>query len=348
MHGAIGQESVSPLGADDRQARQIVAALLGAGPRPGGCDESVAFDAAEPHLDDVRGDEPLLDFNSDEDQDAAGASIEDSVRMWLKKIGRTPLLFPEQEVELARHAEKGCLACKLALVEANLRLVVSIAKRFIGRGLSMQDLIQEGNMGLIRAVEKFDYRRGYRFSTYATWWIRQAISRSISDHARTIRVPVHTLETVNRLMKAATQLQQQLGREPTESEIADELSLPAERVREFFRAIAEPVSLDMPIGESEDAALGEFVVDSSNEPPSDAAVRAMVRRRIEDILDTLGEREKKVILLRFGLYDGRPYTLEEVAQCFRVTRERIRQIEQKSLKKLKHPSRSRKLLEVLE
>ncbi|HRK20868.1 MAG TPA: sigma-70 family RNA polymerase sigma factor [Fimbriimonadaceae bacterium] len=276
------------------------------------------------------------------------AQLEDSVRMWLRRIGRTPLLTPEQELELARLAENGCSVCKVALIEANLRLVVSIAKKFTGRGLSMQDLIQEGNMGLIRAVEKFDHRRGFRFSTYATWWIRQAICRAISDQARTIRVPVHTLEAVNRLMKIATRLQQKLGRDPTDSELAEALNLAPEKVREFFRAIAEPVSLETPVGDHEDAALGEFIEDRGDETPAEAAVRAMIRTRIDDILGTLSERERDVILMRFGLLDGRAHTLEEVAKCFQVTRERIRQIEQKSLKKLKHPSRARRLLEVIE
>lgn len=277
-----------------------------------------------------------------------GLNVEDSVRMWLRRIGRIPLLTAEQEVELARCAKNGCEVCKRAMIEANLRLVVSIAKRFVGRGLSLQDLIQEGNMGLIRAVEKFDYRKGYRFSTYATWWIRQAISRAISDHGRTIRVPVHTLEAVNRLIKTATQLQQQLGREATETEIGRALGISAAKVRDFLRAIADPVSLETPVGENDDAALGEFLVDSVEETPAEAAVRSMVRGRIDDILDTLSEREKGVISLRYGLADGRAHTLEEVARSFQVTRERIRQIEQKSLKKLKHPSRARKLLEVLE
>ncbi len=307
--------------------------------------ESYAFD--EPSIDDLADPECEFEpFVSEADLEAA--HLEDSVRMWLRRIGRTPLLTPEQELELARLAEKGNTVCRVALVEANLRLVVSIAKKFTGRGLSIQDLIQEGNMGLIRAVEKFDYRKGYRFSTYATWWIRQAICRAISDQSRTIRVPVHTLEAVSRLMKAATKLQQSLGRDPTEQEVADELGVPPEKVRDFFRAIAEPISLEMPVGENDDAALGEFIVDSGSQTPADAAVRALVRKRIDDILGTLSEREREVILLRFGLIDGRAHTLEEVARCFQVTRERIRQIEQKSLKKLKHPARARKLLEVLE
>lgn len=268
--------------------------------------------------------------------------------MWLQKIGRIPLLTADEEIGLAQHARLGCHDCKMALIEANLRLVVSIAKRFMGRGLSMQDLIQEGNMGLIRAVEKFDPDRGFRFSTYATWWVRQAISRAISDHGRTIRVPVHTLEAVNRMIRTASQLQQELGRDATAAEIAEALNVPVEKVEDFYRAIADPLSLDTPVGDSEDAALGEFVVDRSSETPTDAAARAMIRGRINDLLSTLGERERDVLVMRYGLLDGQPHTLEEVARCFQVTRERIRQIEQKSLKKLKHPSRSRHLQELLD
>lgn len=307
------------------------------------------LEVEDPSVEELEGAEQELDFEPFvSDAELEGSHFEDSIRMWLRRIGRTPLLTPEQEMELARLSEKGCTVCKFALIEANLRLVVSIAKKFNGRGLSMQDLIQEGNMGLIRAVEKFDHRKGFRFSTYATWWIRQAICRAISDQARTIRVPVHTLEAVNRLMKVATRLQQRLGREPTEVELAEGLNVPPEKVREFFRSIAEPVSLEMPVGENDDAALGEFIVDHIEETPAEAAVRAMIRKRIDDILSTLSEREREVILMRFGLLDGRAHTLEEVAKCFQVTRERIRQIEQKSLKKLKHPSRARRLLEVIE
>jgi len=275
-------------------------------------------------------------------------SVDDSVKMWLRKIGRIPLLTAEQELALARAAQTGCIDCKKVLIESNLRLVVSIAKKFLGRGLSMQDLIQEGNMGLIRAVEKFDANRGFRFSTYATWWIRQAISRAISDQGRTIRVPVHTLEAVNRLMRVANQLQQRLGREPTAHELADELGITEDKVHDFFRAITEPLSLETPIGESEDSTLAEFIVDGHGETPADAAVRSVLRRRIDEVLDALTERERDVILMRFGLVDGQPHTLEEVARSFQVTRERIRQIEQKSLKKLKHPSRSKHLQELLD
>lgn len=292
------------------------------------------------------GEEDAQESSQAVDHDMAG--IEDSVKMWLKRIGRIPLLTPEQESAVARHAQVGCDTCKKILIEANLRLVVSIAKKFVGRGLSMQDLIQEGNMGLIRAVEKFDANRGFRFSTYATWWIRQAISRAISDHGRTIRVPVHTLEAVNRMLKAANSLQQQLGREATVAELSESLGIPQEKVHDFIRAIHEPLSLDTPVGESEDAALGEFLVDRGGETPADAAMRSIVRRRIDDVLNTLTEREREVIAMRYGLQDGQAHTLEEVARCFQVTRERIRQIEQKSLKKLKHPSCARSLQEVLE
>jgi len=274
--------------------------------------------------------------------------FEDSVRMWLQRIGRIPLLTADDEVNLARCARTGCVRCKRMLIEANLRLVVSIAKRFVNRGLSMQDLIQEGNMGLIRAVEKFDPERGFRFSTYATWWVRQAISRALSDHGRTIRVPVHTLEAVNRMMRATGQLQQQLGREATPQEIGETLNIPVERVEDFQRAITEPLSLDSPVGDSEDTSLGEFLVDRSTENPADAAQRAIVRRQIDALLSTLAEREREVIMMRYGLLDGQPHTLEEVARCFQVTRERIRQIEQKSLKKLKHPARLKPLQDLLE
>lgn len=276
-----------------------------------------------------------------------GVHLDDAVRMWLKRIGRIPLLNHDQECELARHARSGCRDCKQVLIEANLRLVVSIAKRFVGRGLSMQDLIQEGNMGLIRAVEKYDPERGFRFSTYATWWVRQAISRAISDHGRTIRIPVHTLEAVNRMMKATGYLQQQLGREVTATEIGRTLNLSVEKVEDYHRAICEPLSLDSPVGESEDSSLSEFIVDRQVETPADAAVRAVMRKKIDEVLSTLAERERDVIAMRYGLLDGQPRTLEEVARAFQVTRERIRQIEQKAIKKLKHPSRATTLRELM-
>ena len=280
--------------------------------------------------------------------DYEAVPVDDSVRMWLQRIGRIGLLSAEDEISLARCARAGCINCKRILIEANLRLVVSIAKRFVNRGLGLQDLIQEGNMGLIRAVEKFDPDRGFRFSTYATWWVRQAISRSLCDHGRTIRIPVHTLEAVNRMLKLSGQLQQSLGREATTAEIGEFLHLTPERVEEFQRAVHEPLSLDSPLGESEDTSLGEFLVDRAGVNPADAAARSMLRARIDTVLATLADREREVIMMRFGLTDGQPHTLEEVAQCFQVTRERIRQIEQKSLKKLKHPSRIGALQELLD
>lgn len=272
---------------------------------------------------------------------------EDSVHMWFRKIGRIALLRPEQEFELSNHAAQGCEDCKKLLIESNLRLVVSIAKRYVGRGLSIQDLIQEGNMGLIRAVEKYDPGRGFRFSTYATWWIRQGISRAICDHGRTIRVPVHTLEAVNRMMKVAGQMQQQLGREATLGELSNKLNISVDRLQDFNRATQGTISLDSPVGDADDMALGEFI-QNNQETPMDAAFRTVLRGQIESILDTLTEREKEVVMLRFGLVDGLPRTLEEVARHFCVTRERIRQIEQKSLKKLKHPSRIKPLKELLD
>ncbi len=273
---------------------------------------------------------------------------EDSIQSWFKKIGRIALLTPDQEVELATHASFGCDQCKSLLIEANLRLVVSIAKRYVGRGLSLQDLIQEGNMGLIRAVEKFDPTRGFRFSTYATWWIRQAISRAICDHGRTIRIPVHTLEAVNRMLKTAGQLQQQLGREATLGELSGTLNVSVDRLQEFHRATHDTVSLDSPVGESEDLSLIEFIVDKSGENAVESAHKSLLREQIESILGTLTDREREVLSLRFGLADGQARTLEEVARHFNVTRERIRQIEQKSLKKLKHPARIKPLKELLD
>ncbi len=273
---------------------------------------------------------------------------EDSVHMWFRKIGRIALLKSDQELELATHAADGCNDCKSVLIESNLRLVVSVAKRYVGRGLSLQDLIQEGNMGLIRAVEKYDASKGFRFSTYATWWIRQAISRSICDHGRTIRVPVHTLEAVNRMMKVAGQMQQQLGREATLNELSGKLNISPERLTDFQKATVSTVSLDAPIGDSDDLGLGDFVATPEHLSPEVLAFKSVLRSQIESVLDTLTEREKGVIMLRFGLTDGTPRTLEDVARHFNVTRERVRQIEQKSLKKLKHPSRIRPLRELLD
>ena len=277
-----------------------------------------------------------------------GIAVDDSVRSWLKRIGQIPLLKADEEIRLAVCAKSGCERSKKLMIEANLRLVVSIAKRFLGRGLSLQDLMQEGNVGLIRAVEKFDPNRGCRFSTYATWWIRQAISRAITDNGRTIRIPVHTLDAVNKLVKTQTALQQQLGREATDAEVSAALGVPLEKVRDWKRAFAEPVSLEAPLGEHGDFDFGDFLHDARGESAEITAGRALVRRRINEVLDTLTTREKGVILLRYGLADGRAYTLEEVATAFQVTRERVRQIEQSSLRKLKHPSRSRRLAEMLD
>ena len=315
-----------------------------------------------------------------------GVSVEDPVRMYLKEIGKVPLLNAEEEIELAQKMEAGAVAsekiaileermeeaddaeieelkaeikelqkdvdmgaeAKKRLAEANLRLVVSIAKRYVGRGMLFLDLIQEGNLGLIKAVEKFDYRKGYKFSTYATWWIRQAITRAIADQARTIRIPVHMVETINKLIRVSRQLLQELGREPSPEEIAEEMKMPVERVREILKISQEPVSLETPIGEEEDSHLGDFIKDDNVPVPADAAAFTLLKEQLEEVLSTLTDREQKVLTLRFGLEDGRARTLEEVGKEFNVTRERIRQIEAKALRKLRHPSRSRKLKDYLE
>ena len=272
-----------------------------------------------------------------------GVSIEDPVRMYLKEIGKVSLLTADEEIELAKRMEQGDEEAKKRLAEANLRLVVSIAKRYVGRGMLFLDLIQEGNLGLIKAVEKFDYRKGYKFSTYATWWIRQAITRAIADQARTIRIPVHMVETINKLIRVSRQLLQELGREPTPEEIAEEMKMPVDRVREILKISQEPVSLETPIGEEEDSHLGDFIQDDNVPVPADAAAFTLLKEQLIEVLGTLTEREQKVLRLRFGLDDGRARTLEEVGKEFNVTRERIRQIEAKALRKLRHPSRSRKL-----
>ena len=277
-----------------------------------------------------------------------GVSIEDPVRMYLKEIGKVPLLSAEEEIELAKKMEQGDENAKKRLAEANLRLVVSIAKRYVGRGMLFLDLIQEGNLGLIKAVEKFDYRKGYKFSTYATWWIRQAITRAIADQARTIRIPVHMVETINKLIRVSRQLLQELGREPTPEEIAEEMDMPVDRVREILKISQEPVSLETPIGEEEDSHLGDFIQDDNVPVPADAAAFTLLKEQLVEVLGTLTEREQKVLRLRFGLDDGRARTLEEVGKEFNVTRERIRQIEAKALRKLRHPSRSRKLKDYLD
>ena len=280
-----------------------------------------------------------------------GVSIEDPVRMYLKEIGKVPLLTADEEIELSKQMEMGGEIGKKAqqrLAEANLRLVVSIAKRYVGRGMLFLDLIQEGNLGLIKAVEKYDYRKGFKFSTYATWWIRQAITRAIADQARTIRIPVHMVETINKLIRVSRQLLQELGREPTPEEIADEMNMSVERVREILKISQEPVSLETPIGEEEDSHLGDFIQDDNVPVPADAAAFTLLKEQLVEVLGTLTEREQKVLRLRFGLDDGRARTLEEVGKEFNVTRERIRQIEAKALRKLRHPSRSRKLKDYLD
>ena len=344
--------------------------------------------------DDDSDDEILLEVDDEDEIEVEkidlsvpdGVSIEDPVRMYLKEIGKVPLLSAEEEIELAKNMEAGAVAkekiailksreenateeeleeikeeiknlqkdldagdeAKKRLAEANLRLVVSIAKRYVGRGMLFLDLIQEGNLGLIKAVEKFDYRKGYKFSTYATWWIRQAITRAIADQARTIRIPVHMVETINKLIRVSRQLLQELGREPSPEEIAAEMNMPVERVREILKISQEPVSLETPIGEEEDSHLGDFIQDDNVPVPADAAAFTLLKEQLEEVLGTLTEREQKVLTLRFGLEDGRARTLEEVGKEFNVTRERIRQIEAKALRKLRHPSRSRKLKDYLE
>lgn len=277
-----------------------------------------------------------------------GIAIDDPVRMYLKEIGKVPLLTPDEEIELAKKIEAGDEYAKKKLAEANLRLVVSIAKRYVGRGMLFLDLIQEGNLGLIKAVEKFDYRKGYKFSTYATWWIRQAITRAIADQARTIRIPVHMVETINKLIRVSRQLLQELGRDPIAEEIAQVMEMPVEKVREIMKIAQEPVSLETPIGEEEDSHLGDFIPDDDAPAPAEAAAFTMLKEQLINVLDTLTPREEKVLRLRFGLDDGRARTLEEVGKEFNVTRERIRQIEAKALRKLRHPSRSKKLKDYLD
>lgn len=296
--------------------------------------------------DPVEDDEDEVDLN--DLSVPPGVKINDPVRMYLKEIGRVPLLTPEEELELAKRVAEGDEEAKRKLAEANLRLVVSIAKRYVGRGMLFLDLIQEGNMGLIKAVEKFDYRKGFKFSTYATWWIRQAITRAIADQARTIRIPVHMVETINKLVRVQRQLLQDLGREPTPEEIAEDMDMTPEKVREILKIAQEPVSLETPIGEEDDSHLGDFIEDDEVTSPADHAAYEMLKEQLEDVLDTLTDREENVLRLRFGLDDGRTRTLEEVGKVFGVTRERIRQIEAKALRKLRHPSRSKRLKDFLE
>lgn len=316
------------------------------------------------HVDVLRLDEEeiepdlFLDEEMDEEEEIAvdpmdlsvpdGVSLADPIRMYLKEIGKIPLLSTDEEIELAKRMENGDEEARKRLAEANLRLVVSIAKRYVGRGMQFLDLIQEGNLGLIKAVEKFDYRKGYKFSTYATWWIRQAITRAIADQARTIRIPVHMVETINRLIRASRQMVQELGREPTPEELARKLDMPVERVREIKKISQDPVSLETPIGEEEDSHLGDFIQDDNVMVPADQAAFTLLHVQLMESLETLSEREQQVLRLRFGLDDGRPRTLEEVGRVFHVTRERIRQIEAKALRKLRHPSRSKKLKDYLD
>ena len=305
-------------------------------------------DEPDMDIDDIISDEEEVDMENIDLSVPEGVSIEDPVRMYLKEIGKSSLLSAEREIELAMRMEEGDEDAKKELAEANLRLVVSIAKRYVGRGMLFLDLIQEGNLGLIKAVEKFDYHKGYKFSTYATWWIRQAITRAIADQARTIRIPVHMVETINKLIRVSRQLLQELGREPLPEEIAKELDMPVERVREILKISQEPVSLETPIGEEEDSHLGDFIQDDNVPVPAEAAAQTLLKEQLDEVLDTLTEREQKVLRLRFGMNDGRARTLEEVGKEFDVTRERIRQIEAKALRKLRHPSRSRKLRDYLD
>ena len=316
--------------------------------RISGNDEELILDVDDDADIEKMDDEEEIELDKIDLSVPEGVSIEDPVRMYLKEIGKVSLLTADEEIELAKRMEQGDEEAKKRLAEANLRLVVSIAKRYVGRGMLFLDLIQEGNLGLIKAVEKFDYRKGYKFSTYATWWIRQAITRAIADQARTIRIPVHMVETINKLIRVSRQLLQELGREPTPEEIAEEMKMPVERVREILKISQEPVSLDTPIGEEEDSHLGDFIQDDNVPVPADAAAFTLLKEQLIEVLGTLTEREQKVLRLRFGLDDGRARTLEEVGKEFNVTRERIRQIEAKALRKLRHPSRSRKLKDYLD
>lgn len=315
-----------------------------------GCNIDVKMNDDDGDVEDdiILSDEEDIDIEKIDLSVPDGIGLEDPVRMYLKEIGKVPLLSAEEEIEYAQRMEEGDEEAKKRLAEANLRLVVSIAKRYVGRGMQFLDLIQEGNLGLIKAVEKFDYRKGYKFSTYATWWIRQAITRAIADQARTIRIPVHMVETINKLVRVQRQLLQELGREPSPEEIAETMDIPVERVREIQKISQEPVSLETPIGEEEDSHLGDFIQDDNVPVPAEAAASTLLKEQLVEVLGTLTEREQKVLRLRFGMDDGRARTLEEVGKEFNVTRERIRQIEAKALRKLRHPSRSRKLKDYLD
>lgn len=313
-----------------------------------GTDLLPPIDDVLPEVEDLASIEEVTEEEiQDTDAMVDSFSTDDPVRMYLKEIGKVPLLTPEEEIELATRMSQGDEEAKHRMTEANLRLVVSIAKRYVGRGMLFLDLIQEGNLGLIKAVEKFDYTKGYKFSTYATWWIRQAITRAIADQARTIRIPVHMVETINKTIRVSRQLLQELGHDPSAEEIAQEMDMPVEKVRDILKIAQEPVSLETPIGEEEDSHLGDFIPDEDASEPSEAASFSLLREQLEEVLDTLAPREKKVLELRFGIVDGRTRTLEEVGKEFNVTRERIRQIEAKALRKLRHPSRSKKLRDFL-
>jgi len=352
-------DSLQAIDLDPDQMEEVYDSLMEAGievvgdrPEDGVADDDAAA-VDEADVDPPAEPEADADAASGEDIDLdlsvpEGIAIDDPVRMYLKEIGRVPLLTAEEEIEYAERIEKGDEEAKRRLAEANLRLVVSIAKRYVGRGMQFLDLIQEGNLGLIKAVEKFDYRKGFKFSTYATWWIRQAITRAIADQARTIRIPVHMVETINKLIRVTRQLVQELGREPTPEEIAERMDIPVERVREIQKIAQEPVSLETPIGEEEDSHLGDFIEDHEAPAPAEAASFTLLKEQLEEVLESLTPREEKVLRLRFGLDDGRARTLEEVGQVFGVTRERIRQIEAKALRKLRHPSRSKKLKDYLD
>ncbi|XBG87155.1 RNA polymerase sigma factor RpoD [Enterococcus cecorum] len=312
---------------------------------------SVVDENGEPSIHSLKSNQKHAEEEEVDDRDLSaptGVKINDPVRMYLKEIGRVPLLTADEEVSLALKIEQGDQEAKQRLAEANLRLVVSIAKRYVGRGMQFLDLIQEGNMGLMKAVEKFDYRKGFKFSTYATWWIRQAITRAIADQARTIRIPVHMVETINKLIRIQRQLLQELGKEPTPEQIAEKMEMPTEKVREILKIAQEPVSLETPIGEEDDSHLGDFIEDQEATSPTEHAAYELLKEQLEDVLDTLTDREENVLRLRFGIDDGRTRTLEEVGKVFGVTRERIRQIEAKALRKLRHPSRSKQLKDFLE
>ncbi|EOT42502.1 RNA polymerase sigma factor RpoD [Enterococcus columbae] len=344
LYDELSNQLVVPYSLDAEAMDQLIQKVEDAG-------ISVVDENGEPSIHSLKNSEKQEEADTEDDRDLSaptGVKINDPVRMYLKEIGRVPLLTADEEVNLALKIEDGDQEAKQRLAEANLRLVVSIAKRYVGRGMQFLDLIQEGNMGLMKAVEKFDYRKGFKFSTYATWWIRQAITRAIADQARTIRIPVHMVETINKLIRIQRQLLQELGHEPTPEQIAEKMEMPTEKVREILKIAQEPVSLETPIGEEDDSHLGDFIEDQEATSPAEHAAYELLKEQLEDVLDTLTDREENVLRLRFGIDDGRTRTLEEVGKVFGVTRERIRQIEAKALRKLRHPSRSKQLKDFLE